>query len=72
MGNALGDTFKVATKGLAKSGRLIGLNAMSRKGKRKKVVKGAVVGGLVGFAVGMPILGAVAGGVYEDQKNKKR
>ena len=48
------------------------LNAMSRANKRRKVVKGAVIGGLVGFAVGAPIVGAVAGGVYENEKNKRR
>jgi len=72
MGSALGDTFNMATKGLKKSGRLVGLNAMSKSAKKDKVVKGAVLGGIVGLAVGFPIAGAVVGGVYEDQKNKKR
>lgn len=72
VGKAFGDTFKVASKGLTKSTKLIGLNAMSRQGKKDKVVKGAVLGGIVGLAVGMPFAGALVGGVYEHDKNKRR
>jgi len=44
------------------------------KKEKERVGKGAIVGGLLGACIGMPLLGAAAGGYvnYRNKTNRKK